>query len=94
MACLVYIDETGSVGKGAKKQPLLTLMAVMIDEAKVQPLATRLKQVAWDHLGWSRPSSSFTATRFGAERVTGRERSQTSSSRLTKPSLASLPNSI
>lgn len=52
MACLVYIDETGSVGKGAKKQPLLTLMAVMIDEAKVQPLAGRLKQVAGDHLGW------------------------------------------
>lgn len=52
MACLVYIDETGSVGKGAKKQPLITLMAVMIDEAKVQPLAGRLKQIAWDHLGW------------------------------------------
>jgi len=52
MACLVYIDETGSVGKGARQQPLLTLMAVMIDEAKVQPLAARLKQVARDHLGW------------------------------------------
>lgn len=52
MACLVYIDETGSVGKGAKKQPLLTLMAVMVDEAKVQPLAHRLKQVAQEHLGW------------------------------------------
>ena len=52
MACLVYIDETGSVGKGANKQPLLTLMAVMVDESKVQPLAERLKEVAWEHLDW------------------------------------------
>lgn len=52
MATLVYIDETGSVGKGAKKQPLLTLMAVMVDEAKVQLLARRLKEVAMEHLGW------------------------------------------
>jgi hypothetical protein len=52
MASLVYIDETGSVGKGANKQPLLTLMAVMVDEAKVQPLAKRLKEVARDHMDW------------------------------------------
>jgi hypothetical protein len=39
MAYLVYIDETGSVGKGAKKQPLITLAAVLVDEDKVQPLA-------------------------------------------------------
>ena len=38
MAYLVYIDETGSVSKGAKKQPLLTLAAVLIDEDQVQPL--------------------------------------------------------
>lgn len=51
MATLVYIDETGSVGKGAKEQSLLTLMAVMVDEAEVQPLARRLKQIAKKHLG-------------------------------------------
>ena len=52
MASLVYIDETGSVGKGANKQPHLTLMAVMVDEAQVQPLAKRVKEVAWKHLEW------------------------------------------
>jgi len=52
MAQLVYIDETGSVGKGASGQPLLTLVAVLVDESKVQPLAKAFQQVAWDHLGW------------------------------------------
>lgn len=56
MVTLVYIDETGSVGKAAKEQPLLTLMAVMVDETKIQPLAQRLKQVAKGHLG-SYPSN-------------------------------------
>lgn len=52
MAQLVYIDETGSVGKGAARQPLLTLVAVLVDVEKVQPLAEAIRQVAWDHLGW------------------------------------------
>lgn len=52
VARLVYIDETGSAGKGAKKQPLLTLAAVLVDEEKVQPLVKAFRQVAWDHLGW------------------------------------------
>lgn len=52
MAQLVYIDETGSVGRAAKRQPLLTLAAVLVDVEKVQPLAKALQQVAWDHLGW------------------------------------------
>lgn len=51
MATLVYIDETGSVGKGAKKQPLLTVAAALVPEDKVQPLREHLRQVARDHLG-------------------------------------------
>ncbi|MEV8609475.1 hypothetical protein AB0383_16340 [Amycolatopsis sp. NPDC051373] len=46
MAHLVYIDETGSVGKGAKKQALLTLAAVLVHEDKVQPLAEAFREVA------------------------------------------------
>jgi hypothetical protein len=52
MAHLVYIDETGSVGKGANKQKLLTLAAVVVHEDKVQPLAAAFRQVAWRHLKW------------------------------------------
>jgi len=52
MAQLVYIDETGSVGRGASGRPLLTLVAVLVDEARVQPLAKAFQKVAWDHLGW------------------------------------------
>jgi len=52
MARMVYVDETGSVGKGANKQPLLTLVAAVVDEVNVQPLAARMRQVAMTHLGW------------------------------------------
>ncbi|EME51742.1 DUF3800 domain-containing protein [Amycolatopsis decaplanina] len=52
MAHLVYIDETGSVGKGAKNQELLTLAAVLVHEDKVQPLAEAFRKVAWKHLDW------------------------------------------
>ncbi len=52
MAQFIYIDETGSVGKGAKHQPLLTLMAVIVDEDKVQDLAAAMQKVTWAHLGW------------------------------------------
>lgn len=52
MADLTYIDETGSVGKGAKKQPLLTLAAVLVHEDKVQPLAEAFRRLAWKHLKW------------------------------------------
>jgi uncharacterized protein DUF3800 len=52
VARLVYIDETGSVGKGANKQPLLTLAAVLVDEGNVQPLLRAFQQAARDHLGW------------------------------------------
>ena len=51
MAEFVYIDETGSVGKGARRQPLLTLVAVVVDEATVQPLADRLRELAMSHMG-------------------------------------------
>ena len=52
MAQLVYIDESGSVGKGAKKQCYLILVAVVVDEAVVQPLASRMSDLAMTHLGW------------------------------------------
>lgn len=52
MAQLVYIDETGSSGKGAKRQPLLTLAAVIVDEDKVKPLAEGVREIAWKHLQW------------------------------------------
>lgn len=52
VAELVYLDETGSVGRGARNQPYLTLVAVVVDEAAVQPLADRLRQVAAQHLGF------------------------------------------
>ncbi|MEE1943093.1 DUF3800 domain-containing protein [Streptomyces sp. TRM 70361] len=52
MANLVYIDETGSVGKGANKQKLLTLAAVLVHEDNVQPLADKFRQIARTHLGW------------------------------------------
>jgi hypothetical protein len=52
MAQFVYIDETGSVGKGAAKQPFLTLAAVLIPEDKVQPLSHAMREVAFNHLGW------------------------------------------
>jgi hypothetical protein len=55
MALLVYIDETGSVGKGAKGQPLLTLAAVLVVEDHVQPLGEAFRQVARDHLGYVPP---------------------------------------
>jgi hypothetical protein len=48
---LVYIDETGSVGKAVKKQPLPTLAAVLVDEDKVRPLTSAFQKVAWDHFG-------------------------------------------
>jgi hypothetical protein len=52
MARFVYIDETGSVGTGGKRQPYLTLVAVIVDEEMVQQLSAGLEKVAWDHLGW------------------------------------------
>jgi len=52
VAELVYLDETGSVGKGARNQPYLTLVAVVVDEERVQPLSERLQQLAVQHLGW------------------------------------------
>lgn len=52
VAELVYIDETGSVGRAARRQPLLTLVAVVVDEATVQPLANGMDSLAMKHLGW------------------------------------------
>lgn len=52
MAEFVYLDETGSVGKGANKQSYLTLVAVVVDETQVQPLAERMRSIAFDALRW------------------------------------------
>jgi hypothetical protein len=52
MARFVYIDETGSVGTGGRRQPYLTLVAAIVDEEMIQPLRAGLEQVAWDYLGW------------------------------------------
>ena len=52
MVQFVYIDETGSSGKGARNQPLLTLVAAIVDEEKVAPLTQRFSEIAMDHLGW------------------------------------------
>lgn len=52
VAKLVYIDETGSVGTAARRQPYLTLVATIVDEEQVQPLSEGMQRVAWAHLGW------------------------------------------
>lgn len=59
MAELVYLDETGAVGKGAKKQPRLILAAVVVDESMVQPLAERMQAIRRDHLGEHFPPVEF-----------------------------------
>ena len=52
MARFVYIDETGSVGTGGARQPFLTLVAAIVDESMVRPLAKGFGRLALDHLGW------------------------------------------
>lgn len=51
MAQFVYLDETGSVGKGAKSQKQLLLVGVVVDEESVQPLAHRMREIAEASLG-------------------------------------------
>ena len=50
MAEFVYIDETGSVGRGGRQQRYFTLVAVVVDETAVQALAGRLREIASGHL--------------------------------------------
>jgi len=50
MAKLVYIDETGLNEKGANKQPLLTLVAVIVDEQTVKPLRDSMKQIVSNYI--------------------------------------------
>lgn len=50
MAEFVYIDETGSTGRGASKQPYLTLVAVVVPEDKVQPLSREMRRIAIRHV--------------------------------------------
>lgn len=59
MAELVYLDESGSVGKGAKKQRYLILVAVVVDEVVVQSLSTRMGDLAMTHLGWNPADFEF-----------------------------------
>jgi hypothetical protein len=59
MVQLVYIDETGSTGRGANKQPVLTLAAVIVDEDKVQPLSRAMRRVAVEHVEWLQDDFEF-----------------------------------
>lgn len=49
MARIVYIDETGSSGKGAKKQDLLTVVAVIAEADTVRDLDDALRAVEDNH---------------------------------------------
>lgn len=68
MAELVYLDETGSVGRGARSQPYLTLAAVVVDESAVQHLSERLQALAMKHLGWIPVGFEFHAYEIWHER--------------------------
>lgn len=52
MVTFIYVDETGSVGKGARRQPELSLMALLVPEDKVQVLGQRMQELTLEHLGW------------------------------------------
>ncbi len=51
MAQFVYIDETGT-GRG---QPYLYVVAAVVNEEQVQPLAREMRRVAHRHLGFLLP---------------------------------------
>jgi Protein of unknown function (DUF3800) len=51
MARFVYIDETGTGGN----QPYLYVVAAVVDEEQVQPLASAMRGVAQHHLGFFLP---------------------------------------
>lgn len=51
MAEIIYIDETGSVGAGASNQPVFTVVAVIVPESSVRPLAESMESLARTHLG-------------------------------------------
>lgn len=59
MAQFVYIDETGSTGRGAKQQPYLTLVAVLVHEDKVRTLNEGMRRVAAEHIGAFLPGFEF-----------------------------------
>lgn len=51
MARFVYIDETGT----GQRQPYLYVVAAVVDEEQVQPLAREMRRVAMHHLGFWLP---------------------------------------
>ena len=51
MARFVYIDETGTAGN----QPYLHVVAAVVDEDQVQPLAVEMRKLAQRHLGFLLP---------------------------------------
>jgi Protein of unknown function (DUF3800) len=59
VAKFIYIDETGGVGKAAKKQPYLTVAAAIVDESMVQRLRAGLRDVASAHFEWVPPDLEF-----------------------------------
>ncbi|MBP3977856.1 DUF3800 domain-containing protein [Microbacterium sp. BLY] len=61
MVELVYLDETGSVGRGARRQPLLRLVGVVVKEETVERLGSRMTELAMEHLGWRPTDFEFHA---------------------------------
>lgn len=55
----MYIDETGTTNLDDTKQPVLTLVAAVVPEGQVSPLAASLRQVALAGLGWVPPDFEF-----------------------------------
>jgi len=52
MALFAYIDETGTSSLTDTAQPILTLVAALVDEDQVQPLDESLRGLAMSALGW------------------------------------------
>ena len=52
MAKFVYIDETGSSRGSLTKQPIMQLVAAIVDESAIRGLGESMKEVAHAHLGW------------------------------------------
>jgi hypothetical protein len=78
VAQLVYVDETGCVGTAAARQPLLTLVAVIVHEDRVRVLGERMREVAFQHLGWLPSDFEFHGHEIwaGTKRWTGKSPSE------------------
>ena len=52
MAIFAYIDETGTSALDDADQPVLTIVAALVEENQVQPLAESIRALAMRALGW------------------------------------------